>query len=414
MNSKYNHVASKTSVPSAMQMGLVCVSADMQARVDLEAIASQVPGVQVASNVERPVSEREVMRLVEAYEHRICVIDFDDGAVEAGRYAQRLHDAHDGDLSIFAMSSEPDPEHIISAMRAGCSEYLLKPLATERVLNALAHVEARRQNRSSAQSNGKIVTLVGAKGGTGVTSIALYLALNLVQEHQQKCLLVDQHTALGDISLYLGLGRHQYSFYELVHNTDRLDLELLQGFLLQHSSGLDVLDSPEAIGALPHASADAIEQTLGFLAETYPFVLIDCPPGLSETTVSAVKQSDQLAIIITPEIPAIRNALRYIDHLCAMQYPEENIHIVLNRHAKRSALSDEQIEQALRRRISVKIPNNYGQMVAAINAGTPIDFDSKSVFSEAFAEWASLLAGKQPPPPASVKASRSLLGIFGL
>ena len=48
-----------------------------------------------------------------------------------------------------------------------------------------------------------------------------------------------------------GINRHQYSFYELVHNTDRLDLELLQGFLLQHESGLHVLDSPEVIDNFP-------------------------------------------------------------------------------------------------------------------------------------------------------------------
>ena len=54
--------------------------------------------------------------------------------------------------------------------------------------------------------------------------------LALVRRHQQKVLLVDQHPALGDVALCLGMGRHQYSFYELVHNMDRLDAGLAARF----------------------------------------------------------------------------------------------------------------------------------------------------------------------------------------
>ena len=174
-------------------------------------------------------------------------------------------------------------------------------------------------------------------------------------------------------SLYLGLGRHQYSFYELVHNTDRLDADLLRGFLQRHPSGLDVLDSPEAIDAFPHPSPEAIEHTLSFLGENYQFVIIDCPPGLTEETCAAIRQSDRLAIVITPELPAIRNAMRSIEYLTSMHYAADSIDIVLNRHSKKSALSDHEVEVALHRRIAVKIPNNYSEIVNAINAGTPIE-----------------------------------------
>ena len=74
--------------------------------------------------------------------------------------------------------------------------------------------------------------------------------------------------------------RHRYSFYELVHNTDRLDRDLLEGFLLRHDSGLEVLDSPESIDAFPHTSPEAIEHTLAFLADSYDFVIDRLSAGL--------------------------------------------------------------------------------------------------------------------------------------
>src|SRR5664279_1103373 len=276
----------------------MCIGMDAGSREGLDVLVAQTPGAYVVDNVDWHITPREAMKMLEPYQHRICVIDFDDGTEKGCRVAQRLHDGCDSSLGIFAAAGSSDPEQIIAAMRSGCSEYLVKPFQPERISHALAHVAARPQGKSGDLVKGRIMTVLGATGGTGATSLALHLALNLVQRHGQKCLLVDEHPAFGDASLYLGLGRHQYSFYELVHNTDRLDADLLRGFLLRHPSGLDVLDSPEAIDAFPHPPPEAIEHTLSFLGENYQFVIIDCPPGLTEASCAAIRQSDRLARII--------------------------------------------------------------------------------------------------------------------
>jgi len=352
------------------------------------------------------------MRMLEPYQHRICIVDFDHDVDEGCRIAQRLRDGCDG-LTIFAASSDSAAEQIITAMRSGCSEYLLKPFQLDRVSNALAHVEVRRHTKSEGIARGQVITLMGAKGGTGVTSLALHLALNLVQRHQQRCLLVDLHPALGDASLYLGMQRHQYSFYELVHNTDRLDADLLRGFVLEHSSGLHVLDSPQTIESFSHASEDAVEHTLAFVADNYQFVIVDCPPGLTDEVCAAIRQSDQLAIIITPELSAIRNAVQSIEYLTGLHYPEDSIDIVLNRYSKQSVLREDEMEAALHRKIDVKIPNAYSQIVNAINEGTPIEFDHRSDLPAAFDYWAGLLLRDEASTAPTGNRSRGWLSIFG-
>jgi pilus assembly protein CpaE len=310
-------------------------------------------------------------------------------------------------------------------MRSGCTEYLTKPFRPEEVLDALAQISSRHQGSAPGQK-GRVVTLMGAKGGTGVTSLALHLGMNLVQRHEQKCLLVDQHPSLGELAMHLGMGRHQYSFYELVHNMDRLDADLLKGFLLEHSSGLNLMDSPEAMHAFPNAASDAIEHTLAFLAENYQFVIIDSPPGLSEDTCAAIRQSDRLAIVVTPELPAIHNAIREIEYLTSLHYPDENIDIVLNRASRRGALNEREIEASLRREIAVRVPNNYELIVNSINAGTPIDFTRKSDLAAPFDAWAELLLGGKAnaakaagtatvtaTATAPAKPQRGLLSLFG-
>ena len=399
---------------SERRIGLLCVGMDSSSLEKLDVIISQVPGAHVVDNVDRHVSPREVMRMLEEFQRRICLVNFDDGE-ESARASQRIRDGCDSSVSIFAAASDPHPDRIIRAMRAGCSEYLSKPFRQDDVINALAHVESRLQAKVPGQK-GRVVTLMGAKGGTGVTSLALHLGLNLVLRREQRCLLVDQHPALGDLAMYLGLGRHQYSFYELVHNMDRLDSDLLQGFLLQHASGLNLMDSPEAIHAFPNAASDAIEHTLSFLADNYQVVIIDSPPGLSEDTCAAVRQSDRLAIVITPELPAIHNAIRAIEYLTGLHYPDENIDIVLNRTSRRGALNEREIEASLRRPIAVRVPNNYELIVNAINAGTPIDLTHKHDLAAPFDAWADLVlgGGEKAVAATAAKGTRGgLLSLFG-
>ena len=371
-----------------------------------------VPGAAMAASVEGySGAEREVGRAGEKSRTRVCFIDYDRNNEQAVWITEHLR-ANYPDVHVFAVSANTEPERIISAMRVGCIEYLLKPIQNDRVLDGLARVEAKQKERMRSRVHGKIITLIGAKGGTGVTSLALHLALELTGRNQRRCLLVDQHSVLGDASLYLGTGRHQYSFYELANNTDRLDQELLQGFLLRHTSGLHLLDSPESVDAIHKASPSAVERTMAFLGENYQFVVVDCPPGLSDVTLACISQSDQVLIVLTAELPSIRNAVRYIEHLERMGYNANKIQIVLNRHSKRGPLADDRIEKALGRKISVRVPNSYDEVIKAINAGAPIP-SGKSAFGEAIQVWARNLASNTDNKAMAQSHSGGVMSLFG-
>ena len=351
-----------------------------------------VPGAVIFGNPDHYVGvEREIGRALNLAQTRICFIDYDRNTEEAIWMTERLRSEYP-DVHSFAVSAYSEPEAIITAMRAGCAEYLLKPVQHERVLDGLARVESKQKKKARSTVRGKVITLVGSKGGTGVTSLALHLALELAHERKRKCLLVDQHPALGDASLYLGTGRHQYSFYELASNADHLDEELLRGFLLHHNSGLDLLDSPETVDAIHGASPSTVEHTLAFLADTFQFVVVDCPPGLTDGTRACISQSEQVAIVMTAELPSVRNTVRYMEYLSRLGYNSSSIHVVLNRHSKKGPLSDERIEKALGREISLRVPNSYNEVIRAINTGAPITSANKSDFGAAIQKWAHELA----------------------
>lgn len=396
-----------------LRIGVVCVGMDRDSHAALEIMVGDKPGAHVLDNVDSRIAPRELMRMLEPFQYRVCVIDFNGDPDEGCRIAERLRNSCDHSLNLFAAATDSNPEHIIAAMRSGCTEYLVKPFKPETVSDALTHVESRRHIKEESAATGKVITLTGSKGGTGVTSLSVFLSLDLVNRCNQRCLVVDQHVSLGDVSLHLGLSRSQYSFYELVHNTDRLDAELLQGFLLKHESGLHVLDSSEAIDKYPSSNAEAIEHTLSFLAEHYDFVIVDCPPTITEDTAAAIRQSDYLGIVITPEIPAIRNALRMIDYLVDMHFPEECIKVVLNRYSKANALTLQEIESTLHRPVAVKIPSSDKEMSNSVNSGLPTEVNRRSPLLTAFSDWADQLAGREVVAEEKPAGSGRWFGLFG-
>ena len=203
------------TVEASTGVAVITVCLDPTSYEAISYFIAGVPGAVVVGNLDHySGAERNIGRALDPARTRICFIDYDENTEEAIWITARLR-AEYPDVHCFAVSSHSEPDRIIGAMRAGCAEYLVKPVEHERVLDGLTRAEAKQKEKARSKVRGKVITLVGAKGGTGVTSLALHLALELADEGRNKCLLVDQHPALGDASLYLGTGRHNTVFTSL-------------------------------------------------------------------------------------------------------------------------------------------------------------------------------------------------------
>ena len=123
-------------------------------------------------------------------------------------------------------------------MRAGCSEFLYKPYNEAVLLESLHRMQEQLATPSVKNvAHGSVLSFFGAKGGVGSTTLAVHLATYLVENHQKKVLLIDNHLELGHVCVYLGLDGSRYHFAEVVRNVNRLDSELLRGFIAKHPSG---------------------------------------------------------------------------------------------------------------------------------------------------------------------------------
>jgi len=387
----------KAEEPNTSQSGMcvitVCVdqaSADKVRQTTLREYCSFVGELQDYSPRE---GELEPLLKLQNAEASVCVIDFDKDHERAVQAANTLQQMLHGKTTLIALSEKNEPALILEAMRAGCSEYLTKPLSIEGLCESLARIRGRLKSSESARkAAGKTLAFLGCRGGAGTTTLAVHLAIFLSRSFGRRVLIADQHRQLGHVGLYLGLDGASYDFYELVRNIGRLDQTLLNSFVTHHSSGLDVLPSPNVLNGVPNISLDAVERAVHFLAEEYEFVIIDSPRGIGDLNLVTIDGCDELYLVATPDVPALRDLSRYIDRLLQCSVSPAKIRVVINRFSSQGAVSLEQIENAIRQPISITMPNHSVALIRAMNTGTPILPDQKSEFAFQMKKWAGTLA----------------------
>jgi pilus assembly protein CpaE len=340
----------------------------------------------------------------------ICLVDFDKDRAGAAIVAERIHSGLP-DTAVFAVSSQTHPDAILEAMRAGCGEYLVKPIDREQLVRAVARIVARRKEKQE-QGRAQILAFMGSKGGCGTTTLATQLGSLLASSFSRSSLLLDLHPDFGDAALYLKLTKSRFHFFELLENTDRLDADFLQSFVMRHSSGLELIPAPEGSVASREAlPAGALTHTLNFLRARYEFILVDLPPALNDENLNVIRDCDQLYLVTVAEVSAVRNVLRQLEYFSSKDIPREKIRVVLNRHHKRNVVSDTQIEKVLDQKIFWRVPNQYPQVVKTIHEGDPIAQLSSSEVTRNLQDWAESI-GKKPGMEGKKKEGKGILGLW--
>ncbi len=387
--------------------------------VDPETVANVMDGCAYAADTEFAGEFHDYMghhkrpqfsQRVKESAAQIALIDFDRKPDEAAQSAEILHQMFPGKIAIIAVSKRSHEELILQAMRAGCSEFLPCPF----ILSQFTEMVGRLQSRftalapESAKNVGTVIALFGVKGGVGGTTLAVYLATFLVRQHRKKVLLIDHHHQLGHVCLYLGLTENPYYFDELLRNVDRLDVELLAGFLTRHPSGLDVLPSPDTCAVRYSSSPHDMEHVLSFLRSEYDYVILDSSLETQNVNSAIIDSADEVYLVATPDVAALRDLSRHVENFGLDAKTAPKLRIAINRSSSNDAVSAEQVEAAVRFPVSVTIPNAYAELIHAINAGEPLSPQRRSEFTTKISKWANRMVHAQSNPDTDTPKKRRL------
>jgi pilus assembly protein CpaE len=158
----------------------------------------------------------EVPKLMED-NYDVMIVDLDSNPEYALDLIETICSA--GTPTVMVYSAQTDSELLVRCMRAGAREFLTQPFSTGTIAEAMVRASVRRPAAKTVKkAAGRLFVFLGAKGGSGVTTLACNFAVSLAAESGQSTLLIDLHLPLGDAALDLGITA-QYSTVNALQNS---------------------------------------------------------------------------------------------------------------------------------------------------------------------------------------------------
>ena len=265
-----------------------------------------------------------------------------------------------GGMRVVVLGPSKDPDLILRAMREGAKEFVLAD-DDEELARAL-----RQQVTPRSADTGRVYAVFSAKGGVGGTTLATNLAGSLQRVGERTC-LIDLNLNMGDVLAFLDL-QGGYSIADVIANMRRLDRELLDSSLLRHASGVHVIAQSHHIEEADQIEPALLGSMLRFLRQHYRAIVLDGLRTFDEVSVAALDASDEVLLVVTQEVPAVRDARRCADLLRRLG-AEDKLKLVVNRFQKGLEITPAVVAETVGLPVAATVANDYPAVIKAVNHG---------------------------------------------
>jgi len=277
---------------------------------------------------------------------------------------------------IFVTSEKRDADLLVKAMRAGTKEFLSQPLDELEVKDALQSFKKRMVQAPTLKEPihaGRIINVIGAKGGVGTTTVTVNLAMILAQKRKAGSVaLVDLNTVFGEIPLFLSV-KPTYHWGQMSKNVARLDSTFLLNAMAKHPSGVHVLPSPSYLNGHPPVTREVMDRLLTTMKNTFDFIIVDGGQSLDSPALKVIEMADRIFLITLLNLPCLHNTNNLLKSLSSSGTTQKDrIKLVVNRYLKKSDITLKEAEESVNSEIFWTIPNDYKTTMSAINRGKPV------------------------------------------
>lgn len=327
----------------------------------------------------------------------VVFISLDRDSARAAETAELLRSASGSTLRIVFASHEMDTGFVRKILLGGRDTLLPLPASVVEIQALIARVGAASY-QSHGAPQGKLILFLGINGGAGTTTLVTHAA-RLLAEDGRRTLVIDGRRMLGHAGLYMGITRSRGSIWDLVENQARLDDSLLDGFVVHHESGLDLIGTlDKAVEGAP-LSREAMTKVLGWLAARYEFIFVDAAAN-EDAAPAFAAVADQVLLIASAEIAPLRDLTRWADFYGRSG---DKFQAVVS-HLGRSPITARHIEETAQIAVAAELAEMNGSISSAINAGKPVESRVKQ-FYRAVDQILSLVAPDRASEPEQRKTS---------
>lgn len=328
------------------------------------------------------------------------------------------------EVPILAITSTDDVEERIRLLEAGVDDVMLRPI-DERELDARCEALDLRRRRSkelrpstivsaTRRPGRRLVAVYSPKGGVGTTTVAVNLALAMAAREPDGVAIVDLTPMGGHVATHLDL-QPKLTIADLIRDSQgMITPEILRStYLTRHELGILVLAGSPAPTTEPLMDAEETTRVLEGVLTAMPTVVVDLGSYLDERVKAALEYADDVIYVVTPDFPALKSVYGFLEFLNESGSKAADPTIVVNEQFALQTLTPADIDNALGRKVALRIPYDPLLYLRAANQGTPVFAGAPtSQPSRRFDQLAGIILGEDAPGVRQETRRRGLAGIF--
>jgi pilus assembly protein CpaE len=261
-------------------------------------------------------------------------------------------------------------------IRAGAADYVVKPVKDEEIYTALitsskfkAEQNTTIATTQTSNKKAKLVTMLGARGGAGTTSLVVNTGWILANTHQQNVVLIDMDVHFGTISLALD-AKPSIGFKDALQDPSRVDVHFIEGALVKVTPTLSVLAAEENMRDYVVFNDNAIKLLIEKLRENKDYIIIDAPRSSLVRCPQLVLDADYIVLVTELNVPSLRDTVTILNQIKRIA-AHKKIIIVANkvRSVASGQVSLREFESQIDMKISIALPNAPEVIEKALNDG---------------------------------------------
>jgi pilus assembly protein CpaE len=311
---------------------------------------------------------------------------------------------------VVVVSEDKYYDTVLRAMRNGASDFVTHDATLDELSLAISRAgeialqdkmkvhtfeykdfEGPKPPIESGPQNGKIITVFSPKGGTGVTTIAVNLAIAL-QENDKTVAIVDSSMQFGDVAILLNeMGK--YSVLDLMPRIYELDTKVIEDVMLLHkSSGLRVLKAPVRPELAEQVTGSNLTKVLEMMREMFSYIVVNTSSFISDPVLAALDAGDVVVLVCNQEVVAIKSARAFLDLWDGFGLSKDRVVVAINRYSKQDVITKEKMSESLKQPVAITIPFDEETLLPASNLGIPFMLNKRGLpVTESINKLASLV-----------------------
>jgi pilus assembly protein CpaE len=312
---------------------------------------------------------RNAIRMLETDTELFALVTDISGIDDPFAELERLASVCPPDVKVALIGENREITFYRQLMELGLTEYLPRPLTRDIVLDQLRPKLLGDAAAALADRGGHVISICGAQGGAGATSIAINLALQLAETTKAKVALLDLHLQGGEAAVMLGV-RPGPGLRIALENPMRADTLFLERAAIEVNERVCLISADEELDAQLHITEAGVRHVLGLLRQRFNYIVVDIPVPFPPSMHPVITLSRHVLVLLEAEVTGLRNAHALRSAVTNIA-GKDRVFTLLNRANRAGGLPTATMVKALGAKPDMVIPDLGKGMTQAVNLGIP-------------------------------------------